>query len=146
MTTQAHRGLLEPGAAETVPEELRTRYLAALFLFARSDGIDPNEEAILGSVARVLGLSGGDVDVARNMSMTAQQLKVVLDAVDSRYLMRDVLRVAVADGQVQDEESAMIGKLATACGQTKEDVAAVLDWVVAERRLLARWKRLVSQP
>ena len=114
------------------------RYLKALKLVMAADGIAGCEMKAFEEGMRVLGVD----DVTRKeieayIPEEKNILKVLpefrLGSLEARYLLRDAIELASADGHYAKAERAAVGKIASLLGVEKEVVAALEALVEIER-------------
>lgn len=127
-----------------IPEDVKLSYAAALYHFARVGGVNAEEERVVEEIARVRGIDGATLSLARKVPLDRGRLVGILDRMDGVFLVRDVLRVAHADGMFEEGEQRVVARLADASGLSKARLAWVHSWVERELAMRAEWDDIVS--
>ncbi|NLP04616.1 TIM44-like domain-containing protein [Candidatus Fermentibacteria bacterium] len=112
------------GRASLVPPDL---VLAAMASTMHSDGeIDPSEEAELRRFAAANGVRPPDFDEILSSVRAGAELPRPGTPKEAREILASMVRMALADGKVQQSELALLTKFAEASGLARADVTMVL--------------------
>lgn len=147
MTEPRQAYILRSDAADKAPgldESLKVPYAAALYYFAHIGDVNESEERVIAEVARDQGIDEEMLELAQETELDSAQLGALLKRVNGAYLVRDVLRIAHADGVLEEDEQRVIDQLADATGISAGKLARIKDWVDRELALRADWADMTN--
>jgi len=123
-----------PGLLEGFSPDL---YLATLAKVAHSDGLHPDEEAILQQQAITFGVNLSSLpEVPQNLATLPWATRVLV--------YRDALMLAYADGELSDREQAYLVSLADDLKLKETTTNEIREWVDEYSSLLNRLERLIA--
>jgi uncharacterized membrane protein YebE (DUF533 family) len=131
---------------DLVPREAQVAYFAALRRVALVSGVDAAEAAVLETLGAALGVADDVLAEAAGAAIDDQSVSALPADFDRAYLVRDAVRVALADGKVDLAEQEQIARLAALTGVSAEKTRWIVCWVEREQHLGLEWGRLVDSP
>ena len=131
---------------DKIPQAVWTKFVAAAIKVAGADGFSAAEESALGEFLHAKSLPKTILEEARKLS--EKSLKELLGGqealkVIAPYLVRDVLRLAMADGSVSDKEKTVMSEFAAELGLTPGQIANISESVKLYYQGLALWQGVV---
>ena len=113
-------------------------YIAILSEVAHSDGLEPEEKAMLDDYASRLGIEpGADMpEIPKDLSSVAWATRIIV--------YRDAYMMALADGHVSPEEDAHLIDLANKMKLTHDHAGAIRTWTHDYEKLLERLDNLLE--
>jgi len=122
---------------DSLDNEVLLTKLKVLIAVALADGhIDVKEHKLLEEFCQLFNLDPAQLQTLVAEKMSVDRKKLPKSRQDKCALLVDVLRMAAADGRVDDSERHIVGKIAKALGLDRDDVkecATKAAWVAKSR-------------
>jgi len=129
--------------------EDKKNFLRAIASIIRADGdVDEAEKAYLATTASAYGLPEKSVTEVLNpppLEQIIDALKKVKSARARRYLVRELVSVALTDGSIDDDEMDIVYSIGEALGVAENRMDEMLEWALEGYQWQLDGLRLVKQ-
>ncbi|SEL79700.1 Tellurite resistance protein [Stigmatella aurantiaca] len=135
------------------PQEQLLAFVQAMANVAASDGrVTEDERQQLDNVVAGMGLSPRDAQVAALIESEFQKRSRLTDIVSKIEirelrvsLLRMLVEVACADGEISNEERAAVKEAASAFGLDASATSDLIDWALASIKLEQREREIMAK-
>ena len=140
---------VSPENLDEVSREMMISYMLVLKRVAEVNGINEAEQVALDYVrafadiddidslaAEIGSPPGGSVPISKLLAVFDSDYQPTLQ----KYVVRDCIRIALADEQYDAEEKQMVEAIADELEIPQEEIDAIFSWVVASNKLEDEWE------
>jgi len=142
--------IMLPDALLALGEEQRRRIACTLVLVAAADGTLVREEmAAIESAMGAMLLHPESRSEVRQLLTSPPELESILEGMEIaaiRLALRDGAIVASVDGDYDEQELAILQRIANAGNLSEKDLSAILDWVSENWKQSALGRSLIATP